>query len=396
MSTFADHLSPKTPIVLKSVAEALIRLETADNDQNYPAVIRNELLIQYDAINLMLDAETIARDQLLETISVETRIELWMAGATLIALFVVVVWYLRNKILAPLHDLKELLLRLTHDNYTPINALQVDPLLAPIYNNYNVMVRHLSELENRNKRNAELLRVEVRSATRAVLEQQSSLANAERLAAVGELAAGLAHELRNPLAGVILSCANLLKEISDPDQVERLKLISNELKRIADLLSNLLGRSRQIPAVSTQFYLAELVRDLVALVRYQVSPNIRLVVEIPDSIECLLPEPNLRQALLNLILNATQAIGDKPGIITLTAYRKNKNLSIKVSDTGPGFAQNLLAGGIHTFHSTRKEGTGLGLAIVQRFARDMEGRILLSNVLPHGGCATLEFRNVIH
>ncbi len=381
------HLSPQTPSVLVAVADDLTKLE---NRAESPPLVRNELLTQFTAMNGVLDAETVARDQLLETISHETRLELWMAGVILASLFTVMDWILRNRILAPLHDLKELLLRLTREDYAPIETQHIDPLLLPVYHNYNVMVRHLSELEAVKRHDAAVLQAEVRSATQEVLEQQRSLAKAERLAAVGELAASLAHELRNPLAGVTTSCANLRAEITDPDQAERLDQVNKELKRMAGLLNALLNRSKQTPPESRTFKLAELADDLMALTRYQIEPDIELELDISDGIQCVLPESNLRQALLNLILNAAQAIGDRPGRIILCACRESDLLSISVVDDGPGFAEELLREGIQIFHTTRNDGTGLGLAIVQRFVREFGGKIKLRNVQPHGGCVILE------
>jgi len=382
-----NHLSQQTPSVLDSVSERLSHIEKIANDQS---VVADELLTLFTIVNQMLDAETMARDQLLETISRETRIELWMAAVTLAALFVVAIWYIRKRILAPLNDLKELLLRLTREDYTLIPTRQIDPLLLPVYSNYNLMIEHLSALKEVNQRSAEILQSKVRSATKAVLDQQVSLAKAERLAAIGEFAANLAHELRNPLAGVIMSCANLRAEISDIDQAERLDLVGDELKRMAALLSNLLDRSKQTPSISTQFNLAGLAHELIALTRYQIPPNIALESDISDKIICVYPESNLRQALLNLVLNAAQAIGDTAGKIRLAAHIEEDSLRIEISDDGPGFSAEQLEQGIRPFYTTRNDGTGLGLAIVQRFARNTGGKIKLNNVRPRGGCVTLE------
>jgi two-component system, NtrC family, sensor kinase len=192
LSTGRYHLSGRTPPKLISVAEGLMNLQPQAGPHDR---ILNVLLTQFTAMNGILDEETVARDNLLETIGHETRIELWMASLILAALFVVIAWILRWRILAPLYDLKELLARLTREDYTPIDTQHIDPILLPVYNNYNVMVRHLGELEAIKRRDAAMLQAEVRSATRAVLEQQSSLAKAERLAAVGELAASLARSV---------------------------------------------------------------------------------------------------------------------------------------------------------------------------------------------------------
>lgn len=382
-----NHLSRQTPPVLESVSESLGRLGRISGNRT---IVGNELRVSFNAMSQMLDNEMIARDQLLATISHETRMELWMAGLTFASLFVAAAWYLRKRILAPLNDLKALLLRLTREDYTLIPIKQIDPLLVPVYKNYNLMVEHLSALKEADQRNAKELQQNVRSATKAVIDQQISLSRAEKMATVGEFAANLAHELRNPLAGVIMSCSNLRNEITDPSQTERLDLVARELKRMSELLKGLLGRSKQTPANCTRIKLAELADELVSLTRYQIPSNITLESNISDSIICEFPESNLRQALLNLILNAAQAMGDAGGVIKLNAYRQARTLNIEITDAGPGFPADLLADGIRPFYTTRIDGTGLGLAIVQRFVRDTGGKIVLRNLQPHGGCVTLE------
>jgi signal transduction histidine kinase len=234
------------------------------------------------------------------------------------------------------------------------------------------------------------LEAEVRSATEALLEQQRSLARAEKLAAVGELAAGLAHELRNPLAGIQMSCANLRNEVQDADQAERLDLIGAELKRMTRLLNDLLDQGKQTPPPNIHFQLQQVVSELLALTRYQIPAHIRLESQIPPALHCHLPESNLRQALLNLILNAAQSLDDKPGCIRIAAYAlANGGICIEVSDDGPGFSEEMLGQGIRPFATGRSRGTGLGLAVVQRFARDCGGQIRLANQAQGGGQVSL-------
>ena len=94
-------------------------------------------------------------------------------------------------------------------------------------------------------------------------------------------------------------------------------------------------------------------------------------------------------ALLNLVLNAMQAVGDGPGRITIQARRDDGAVRLEVSDDGPGFPDELLAGGVRPFASARESGTGLGLAIARRFARDVQGELRLGNRAPGGACAEL-------
>jgi signal transduction histidine kinase len=378
------HLAKDTPTQLRMV-NASVALADEEPRENGKSELFNALRVMHQ----ILDAETDQREKVLEEISRGTLTELEVATGTLTMLLLFGWIFLRRRILAPLHDLKQLLLNLAKEDFTPIDIGHLDPLLLPVFNSYNVMVTHLSELELAKREHAESLEAEVRTATQALLEQQRSLAHAERLAAVGELAASLAHELRNPLAGIQMSCANLRHEVDNPDQAERLDLIGEELKRMTRLLNDLLNQGRQTPTPAKNFNLALLVRELVALTRYQVPRHITLSFDVPDDLQCHLPECDLRQALLNLILNASQALDETPGTIHLGARRDKDSICIEVADDGPGFSEDVLASGIRPFSTGRPRGTGLGLAIVQRFARDAGGQIKLSNRLPHGACVSL-------
>ncbi len=373
------HLSPNTPEMLRRVNASLAKADEKSADNG-----RAELFEALREMHEILDTETEQREKLMVKVSREALVELALATLILPVILLLTWLFLRRRILNPLHDLRGLLLNLAKEDYTPIATVHLDPLLLPVFNSYNFMVIHLSELEEAKRMHAQSLEAEVRSATQALLEQQRSLASAEKMAAVGELAAGLAHELRNPLAGIQMSCANLRKEIEDPDQCGRLDLVGAELKRMARLLNDLLDQGKQTPPPSTRFNLALLVKELVALTRYQLPPCIELAYDIPGGLECCLPDGGLRQALLNLVLNAAQAMEKKSGIVQINARTENGNLNIEVSDDGPGFSEDMLNHGIRAFSTSRIRGTGLGLAMVQRFARNLGGRIELSNLHPQG------------
>ena len=378
------HLSPNTPVMLRRVNASLAKL-----DEESPDSGRAELFEALREMHEILDTETEQRERLMVKVSREALIELALATLILPVILLLTWLFLRRRILNPLHDLRQLLLKLAKEEYTPIAIDHIDPLLLPVFNSYNFMVIHLRELEESKRVHAQSLEAEVRSATKALLEQQRSLAIAEKLAVVGELAASLAHELRNPLAGIQMSCANLRKEIEDEDQRDRLDLIGAELKRMARLLNELLDQGRQTPLPSAQFNLASLVKELLALTRYQIPPDISLSFDIPTNLECCLPDGGLRQALLNLVLNAAQAMDKSTGKVQIDARLDESNLIIEVLDDGPGFSEEILNHGIRAFSTSRIRGTGLGLAMVQRFARDLGGRIELTNLQAQGACVRM-------
>ena len=342
-----------------------------------------------DVMSKMLDEEGLRRETLLEDINLDTQTELYIASIIFTLILLGALLFLYRRILHPLNDLRQLLERLTDENYTPITTHHLDPLLVPVFNSYNEMVIHLAELEEAKRLYAQSLQREVRLATQALLEQQNSLARAERLAAIGEVAAELAHEIRNPLAGIQMAFNNLCREINDISQCERMDLISDELKRLARLLNDMLNQSRHTPEMASYFDMATLIGDLLTLTRYQVAEAIELSSETPERLTVHLPQGGIRQALLNLILNAADALDNNVGLICIKVNSSAQGLRIDVCDNGPGFSQDMLSYGIRPFRTSRPRGTGLGLAMVQRFVKDCGGSIKLSNQLPCGACVTV-------
>ncbi len=290
----------------------------------------------------------------------------------------------RRRVIKPLEAFGRQLTRLGRGDFTPAPVEDVDWILLPLHRYYNELTRRLQSLEAAHKSREQTLETEVRSVTKTLLEQQHSLARAERLAATGELAASVAHELRNPLAAIHITLSNLRAELSDADMRERVNLVVNEVERLTRLLNQLVDAARHTPEPARRVELKPLVDDVVALTRYQVAPEVRFDSHVDPTIACVLPPDHLRQVILNLILNAASALRDRSGTIAIAAVRDGDRVRFTVSDDGPGFPPEMLEKGIRSFFSTREHGTGLGLAMVRRFAREVGGELRVANREPHG------------
>ena len=358
---------------------------------------REALILALSHMREAISLEGRAHQKLIENVNRTTSLELEIGTITLLLFTfgaILLIYLLRRRILAPLDRLGFLMTLLMRRDYSPAPISTIDPILRPLTENYNAMVERLAELEKDHVVREQDLENQVQNATRALLDQQRSLANAERLAAVGDMMARIAHELRNPMAGIKLACMNLRQELNQmpgsSDYVERIRIVGDEIDRINAVLNSLLDQSRHSPEPLRDVNLAQAVTDLIALVRFQIPGYIRLEQRISRDIVCRLPDALLRQALLNLLLNAQQAIGEQDGLIVVDADIESGILHLSVIDDGPGFPQDILAAGIRAFVTHRPEGTGLGLSMVERFVRAQGGSVELSNVEPHGAFVRLE------
>jgi len=353
---------------------------------------RGDFIESFVGINEVIETEHNSQAQLIggleEQTKAQRRLEL-AAPLAILAVGVVLIPITRRRIIKPLHAFGRQLTRLAEGRFTPAPLDEVDPLVLPLHRNFNELVRRLQQLEAAHRARTMSLEEEVRAATRTLLEQHRSLARAERLAATGELAASVAHELRNPLAGIQMTLTNLRAELQDHELVERVDLIINELNRLTRLLNEIVDASRHAPEAPRNVELAAVVDDMLTLTRCQLPPQVHLESQIPSNLTCKLPQDRLRQALLNLLLNAAAVLADRGGTVTVAAARESNQVRITVSDDGPGFPAQLLQNGIRPFFSTRERGTGLGLPMVRRFARDVGGTLTLANHEPHGACVTL-------
>ena len=340
----------------------------------------------------IVDTESAAQDRLWREIDADTRIERNIVIGLCIVLPVIAVLsvaFLRRRIFAPLTDLRTALSQLAEGDHRPWSVRDAHSALEPLFSNYNRLVTRLEALEEEHRNHARDLETEVRVATQTLLEQQRTLARAEKLAAIGETAAVLAHELRNPLAGILMTLGNLRRDLPDPDLGARLDLAVAELERLTRMLNDALAVAHHSPEPARRVNLHRLVTDLLALLRHQVPEANQLICGIPPDIECELPPDRVRQALLNLILNSVRALGDGPGHVEIDAVRRDGMLEIVVSDDGPGFPADMLRTGIRPFSTTLQGGTGLGLAMVRRVAIDLGGEVRLANRDPHGGSVRL-------
>lgn len=214
---------------------------------------------------------------------------------------------------------------------------------------------------------------------------------AEEMAALGGLAANLAHEIRNPLNSINLNLELLEEDLPEGDANARSSLASTRLEvgRLAGLVSDFLSYARpnepRLEPVRVDLLLSN-VRDFLAAEARSLGAHLRILPGLP-AMEVRSDPAQLRQVLLNLVLNAVQAVKELPAdrrVVELSADRRPEAIALVVRDRGDGIPEEEMDRVRRAFYTRRRGGTGLGLAIAERFAEAHGGSIELDNLQPYG------------
>ena len=222
-----------------------------------------------------------------------------------------------------------------------------------------------------------------------IIEIEEQLRRADRLSALGELSAGMAHEIRNPL-GSIRGTAEILRDGVAPDdpKQEFAEILVREVDRLNRVLEDFLRFARPDPVEVGRFVLQHVIGDVLDLTRQQaVRNNVDVAAELGDEIEIPGQGEQVKQAFLNLVLNALQAMPNG-GALEVSLRVLPQEVQVHFSDSGPGIAPEDRERIFNPFVTTRDSGTGLGLAITQRIIQGHGGRIILDSRPGEGACFT--------
>ena len=230
-------------------------------------------------------------------------------------------------------------------------------------------------------------KVEARSAELKAVHE--NMARAERLAAIGKLAAGVAHEINNPLTGVLTNASLMLADIG-PDDPQRADLQSmvDETLRCRTIVKGLLDFARQTKPQKQLVDMARVVEDVLGLVRNQASfRNIAIESRFDEPLpQVMADRDQLCQVVLNIVLNASEAM-PKGGALMLSALpaADGQNIELDITDTGTGIPDEIRERLFEPFFTTKKTGTGLGLSIAYGIIEQHGGTI---KVRSKPGCGT--------
>jgi two-component system, NtrC family, sensor histidine kinase HydH len=217
-----------------------------------------------------------------------------------------------------------------------------------------------------------------------------SRVDVERRAALGNIAAGVAHEIRNPMTTIGTTIHSLKYAETDPEKSEMLEVIGNEVLRVDGIIEEFLRYARPSEPRLEPTAIRRIFNSIEALTMASATEaNVKMTLLGDSSLMVLVDPSHFRQILINAVLNAIEAMPDG-GHLTLRAQRREVCAQISISDTGIGIAEDVLKKVFVPFYTTNKKGSGLGLAICAQLAKSNNGSIEIESQIGIGTNLTIK------
>ncbi len=219
---------------------------------------------------------------------------------------------------------------------------------------------------------------------------QERVAQSEALAEMGQMAAVVAHEIRNPLGSIVMAARQLAGGTLPPEDRDLiLKILRDESQRLNETLTNFLSYARPRPLKLERADLNALAADVMRIVSGDGTGGVRIEVRLDPGLRPFIFDPDqIRQVVWNIALNAVQAVEGDGTVIVSTAVQDGHAV-VRVADDGPGISASAREHLFEPFRTTKSHGTGLGLAIGERIARAHGGRIDVESAPGEGATFTL-------
>lgn len=242
-----------------------------------------------------------------------------------------------------------------------------------------------------------LMATELHTRAEALEEAQEALVHSEKMAAFGQIGAGIAHEVKNPLAGILGYAQLSMRKVDKDDPLRKnLETIEKETKRCKAIIDNLMKFARQEKSQKNPININNVVNDAVAIVDHQLTINhVAIERELASDLPNIMGSANqIQQVLMNLMINAQQAMDGEPGTVTIsTQLLENDFVEVSIKDTGPGMTEEVRDKIFEPFFTTKVvgQGTGLGLSVSYGILKDHNAQVIVDTAPGEGAKFILRF-----
>ena len=302
------------------------------------------MLCGYTAWNLSSELQfletTLATQEQMESIRISVQNAFLLMGILLVALMAILVLLWKSAI-RPIHELQDSPQEISTDDYSLHQGSEATP--------------------------------------RDRIQKLITLSLAEKKTISAEIAASMAHDIRNPMAAIQMSLSNLRADLQDEELAERAERISAEVIRMSRIVTQAVDSTRVEIEEPSLIGLSEAVDEIIQLMEFQLPPSVTVKNQVAEDLHCNLPQNRFEEALMNLIANSAEALGEEAGLIRISAEVTGTDLALSVADDGPGFPEEILKSGGRALTQNRLSGEHFRLIIARRITRDVGGSLKLSN-----------------
>jgi len=308
-------------------------------------------------------------------------------------------FFARVNLVRPLQALLEGTRRVAFDQLDTEIRVHSKGELGLLAASFNDMTRSLRRAENELRELMQGLERQVEERTADLKQAQNALVQSEKLSSLGRLSASIAHEINNPLAGILTFAKLVIRllegktvdEAVRRELVKHMSLVQRETERCSAIVKGLLDFARERPIVLRETNINQAVEEALQLLSHQITlQGLSLEKKLVPTPQVMADFGQLRQAVVNIGINAIEAMGKSGKLSVSTRTSSDGGAEIVISDTGPGITQELLPRVFEPFFTTKEKGTGLGLAVVYGVMQRHGGKVEVKSERGQGATFTLK------
>jgi two-component system, NtrC family, sensor kinase len=319
-----------------------------------------------------------------ERIAAFRRGSIILTGAGVLAIAAFFMLFTRRNIVRPVQALVDATRRVAVDELDTEIRVQSKGELGLLAASFNDMIGSLRRTEDALHQLMEGLEHQVQERTADLRKAQAVLVQTEKLSSLGRLSASIAHEINNPLAGILTFAKLVIRtlEAGPPDEATRkdlvrnLALVQRETERCSAIVRNLLDFARDRPVALRELNVNAPVDEALQLIAHQIAiQGLNLEKRLAPTPQVMGDFGQLRQAIVNVAMNAVEAMGRSGTLTVVTRATEEGGAEIVISDTGPGISPDHLPRMFEPFFTTKEKGTGLGLSVVYGIVKQHKGQV---------------------
>ena len=328
-------------------------------------------------------------------LDLRNRVMLTFTGMAIVAAIVllVILFFITSSITNPIRGMVLATNRIAQGDLNSQVDIDCRDEIGQLAHSFNQMTENLKRANQKLIEWAKTLEKRVDARTQELKEMQDFLIQSEKMASLGKMAAGVAHEINNPLTSILINTHLMLEKLGKKHPFyESLELIADETSRCTQIVKSLLEFSRQEPPQKVKTDINETIERTIHLLENKASfQNIRITKELNPSLPQIAIDKNkIQQVLWNLMLNSSEAMPEGGNLTIISQLSKNqKYIEIIFIDTGIGIPKENLNRLFDPFFTTKSTGTGLGLAVSYGIIHQHQGLIEVKSEVGQGSVFTL-------